>query len=106
MKDIFNKLVQEFGLHTSINADNELIGKLPGFAGFLIAATDKNIMVATKVSEPDNENGPFFYGADGFNNYDSARAQVAKMVKLAKENFVSKNMEKIKTDFNCKSNFT
>ena len=111
MEEIFNKLAEEFGLVVSISEvpllkPKELYGKLPGFSGFLIAHIPRmnNIMVATAVEE--NANGPFFFGAEGFNNYTDAYNQVAKMIKIAKEKYVDKKIQNIQTDFNCKLNFT
>ena len=37
MEEIFNKLVEEFGLSVSVDRDGEKYAKFPGFAGFLIA---------------------------------------------------------------------
>ena len=108
MEEIFNKLAEEFGLAVSISSvtPKEMYGKFPGFSGFLIAHIPRmnNIMVATAVEE--NENGPFFFGAEGFNNYTDAYNQVAKMIKIAKEKYVDKKIQNIQTDFNCKLNFT
>ena len=101
-EEIFNKLSEEFGLEVTKNSENELVGKLPGFAGFLIAVPPEstNIMVATAVEE--NESGPFFFGADGFHDYTDAYNQVAKMVKTAKEQYIDKKIQNIQTDFHCK----
>ena len=92
MEEVFNKLAEEFGLTVSVasTTPKEMYAKFQGFSGFLIAHIPrmKNIMVATSVEE--NDNGPFFFGAEGFNNYTDAYNQVAKMIKIAKEKYVNK----------------
>ena len=107
MEEIFNKLVIEFGLSVSIDSKGEKYGKLPGFAGFLIALVPTNdyIMVAKEVLETD-EGECFFFGANGFNNYDSAKVAVSEMILEAKEMNINKKIQNLETDFKCKQNFT
>ena len=107
MEDIFNKLAIEFGLTVSVDRKGEKYGKLPGFAGFLIALvpTHDYIMVAKEVSKTD-EGDCFFFGANGFNDYDTAKVSVSEMILKAKEMNVNKKIQNLETDFKCKQNFT
>lgn len=107
MEDIFNKLAIEFGLTVSVDRNGEKYGKLPGFAGFLIALvpTHDYIMVAKEVSKTD-EGECFYFGANGYNDYDTAKAAVSEMILKAKEMNVNKKIQNLETDFKCKQNFT
>ena len=107
MEDIFNKLAIEFGLTVSVDRKGEKYGKLPGFAGFLIALvpTQDYIMVAKEVSKTD-EGECFYFGANGFNDYETAKVAVSEMILKAKEMNVNKKIQNLETDFKCKQNFT
>lgn len=107
MNEIFDKLAIEFGLTVSIDRKGEKYGKLSGFAGFLIALvpTHDYIMVAKEVSKTD-EGDCFFFGANGFNDYDTAKVAVSEMILKAKEMNVNKKIQNLETDFKCKQNFT
>lgn len=107
MEDIFNKLAIEFGLTVSVDRKGEKYGKLPGFAGFLIALvpTHDYIMVAKEVSKTD-EGECFYFGANGYNDYDTAKGAVSEMILKAKEMNVNKKIQNLETDFKCKQNFT
>lgn len=107
MNEIFDKLAIEFGLTVSIDRKGEKYGKLTGFAGFLIALvpTHDYIMVAKEVSKTD-EGDCFFFGANGFNDYDTAKVAVSEMILKAKEMNVNKKIQNLETDFKCKQNFT
>lgn len=107
MEEIFNKLVEEFGLTVSIDRKDEKYGKLPGFAGFLIALvpTHEYIMVAKEVSKT-NDGECFFFGANGFNDYETAKVAVSEMILKAKEMNVNKKIQNLETDFKCKRNLT
>lgn len=107
MNEIFDKLAIEFGLTVSIDRKGEKYGKLSGFAGFLIALvpTHDYIMVAKEVSKTD-EGDCFFFGANGFNDYDTAKVSVSEMILKAKEMNVNKKIQNLETDFKCKQNFT
>lgn len=107
MNEIFDKLSIEFGLTVSIDRKGEKYGKLSGFAGFLIALvpTHDYIMVAKEVSKTD-EGDCFFFGANGFNDYDTAKVAVSEMILKAKEMNVNKKIQNLETDFKCKQNFT
>lgn len=107
MEDIFNKLAIEFGLTVSVDRKGEKYGKLPGFAGFLIelVPTHDYIMVAKEVSKTD-EGECFYFGANGYNDYDTAKAAVSEMILKAKEMNVNKKIQNLETDFKCKQNFT
>lgn len=100
MEEIFNKLVEEFGLSVSIDREGEKYAKFPGFAGFLIALvpTHDYIMVAKEVSKTD-EGECFYFGANGFNDYDTAKAAVSEMILKAKEMNVNKKIQKMEKDF-------
>ena len=107
MEDIFNKLAIEFGLTVSVDRKGEKYGKLPGFAGFLIALvpTHDYIMVAKEVSKTD-EGECFYFGANGYNDYDTAKTAISEMILKAKEMNVNKKIQNLETDFKCKQNFT
>ena len=107
MEDIFNKLVEEFGLLVSVDRKGERYGKLSGYAGFLIALvpTHDYIMVAKEVAKTDNGDF-FFFGANGFNDYEEAKSSVSEMILKAKEMNVNKKIQNIQKDFKCKRNFT
>ena len=107
MEDIFNKLAIEFGLTVSVDRKGEKYGKLPGFAGFLIALvpTHDYIMVAKDVSKTD-EGECFYFCANGYNDYDTAKVAVSEMILKAKEMNVNKKIQNLETDFKCKQNFT
>lgn len=100
MEEIFNKLVEEFGLSVSVDRKGEKYGKLPGFAGFLIALvpTHDYIMVAKEVSKTD-EGECFYFGANGYNDYDTAKVAVSDMVLKAKQFNVNKKIQKMEKDF-------
>lgn len=100
MEDIFNKLAIEFGLTVSVDRKDEKYGKLPGFAGFLIALvpTHDYIMVAKEVSKTD-EGECFYFGANGYNDYETAKVAVSEMILKAKEMNVNKKIQKMEKDF-------
>lgn len=107
MEDIFNKLVEEFGLTVSVDREGEKYAKYPGIGGFLIALVlSKAYLMVTKSIEQDDTGYVFFFGANGYNNYKDARAAVSDMVLKAKQFNLNKKIQKIETDFNCKTNFT
>jgi hypothetical protein len=107
MEDIFNKLVEEFGLSVSVDREGEKYAKFPGIGGFLIALVpSKAYLMVTKSIEQDDTGYVFFFGANGYNNYTDARAAVADMVLRAKEFNVNKKIQNIQKDFKCKRNLT
>lgn len=107
MEDIFNKLVEEFGLSVSVDRKGEKYAKFPGIGGFLIALVpSKAYLMVTKSIEQDDTGYVFFFGANGYNNYTDARAAVADMVLRAKEFNVNKKIQNIQKDFKCKQNLT
>lgn len=107
MEDIFNKLVEEFGLSVSVDREGEKYAKFPGIGGFLIALVpSKAYLMVTKSIEQDDTGYVFFFGANGYNNYTEARAAVADMVLRAKEFNVNKKIQNIQKDFKCKRNLT
>lgn len=107
MEEIFNKLVEEFGLSVSVNREGEKYAKFPGIGGFLIALVpSKAYLMVTKSIEQDDTGYVFFFGANGFNNYDDAYTAVAEMVLKAKQFNVNKKIQNLEKDFKCKRNFT
>lgn len=109
MEEIFNKLVEEFGLSVSVDREGEKYAKYPGIGGFLIAlvpSKSKAYLLVTKSIEQDDTGYVFFFGANGYNNYKDARAAVANMVLRAKQFNVNKKMQNLETDFKCKQNLT
>ena len=107
MENIFNKLVEEFGLSVSVDREGEKYAKFPGIGGFLIALVpSKAYLMVTKSIEQDDTGYVFFFGANGYNNYIEARAAVADMVLRAKEFNVNKKIQNIQKDFKCKRNLT
>lgn len=107
MEEIFNKLVEEFGLSVSIDREGEKYAKFPGIGGFLIALVpSKAYLMVTKSIEHGDNGYDFFFGAKGYNNYTDARVAVSEMILKAKEMNVNKKIQKLETDFNCKQNFT
>lgn len=100
MEDIFNKLVEEFGLSVSVDRDGEKYAKFPGFAGFLIALVpSKTYLMVTKSIEQSDSGRAFFFGANGYYNYTNARAAVSEMILKAKEFNVNKKIQKMEKDF-------
>jgi len=107
MEEIFNKLVEEFGLSVSVDKEGEKYAKFPGIGGFLIALVpSKAYLMVTKSIEQDDTGYVFFFGANGYNNYTDAQAAVANMVLRAKQFNVNKKMQNLETDFKCKRNLT
>lgn len=107
MEEIFNKLVEEFGLSVSVDREGEKYAKFPGIGGFLIALVpSKAYLMVTKSIEQDDTGYVFFFGANGYNNYDDAQKAVADMVFKAKQFNVNKKIQNLETDFKCKQNFT
>ena len=107
MEEIFDKLVEEFGLSVSVDRAGEKYAKFPGIGGFLIALVpSKAYLMVTKSIEQSDNGDVFFFGANGYNNYGEAQKAVSEMVLKAKEFNVNKKIQKIETDFNCKTNFT
>lgn len=107
MEEIFNKLVEEFGLSVSVDRDGEKYAKFPGFAGFLIALVPSKIcLMVTKSIEQSDSGHAFFFGANGYYNYTNARAAVSNMILKAKQFNVNKKIQNLETDFKCKQNFT
>lgn len=109
MEEIFNKLVEEFGLSVSVDREGEKYAKFPGIGGFLIAlvpSKSKAYLLVTKSIEQDDTGYVFFFGANGYNNYKDARAAVSDMVLKAKQFNVNKKMQNLETDFKCKQNLT
>lgn len=109
MEEIFNKLVEEFGLSVSVDREGEKYAKFPGIGGFLIAlvpSKSKAYLLVTKSIEQDDTGYVFFFGANGYNNYKDARAAVSDMVLRAKQFNVNKKMQNLETDFKCKQNLT
>ena len=100
MEEIFNKLVEEFGLSVSVDRDGEKYAKFPGFAGFLIALVlSKTYLMVTKSIEHGDNGYDFFFGAKGYNNYTDARAAVSDMVLKAKQFNLNKKIQKMEKDF-------
>lgn len=103
-KTDFQKIVIEFNLvisekHLSIEENNITYAKLPGVTGFLIAWDEdkKTIMVAQSVER--QKETVFFYGAEGYDDYDEARSKVEEMLRKAKEVRVENRIDTIETDF-------
>lgn len=103
-KTDFQKIVIEFNLtisekHNTIEENDTTYAKLAGVNGFLVAwdETRKTIIVAQSV-EKQKEN-VFFYGADGYDEYEEARSKVEEMLKRAKEVQVETRIDTIETDF-------
>ena len=100
MEEIFNKLVEEFGLSVSVDRKGEKYGKLPGFAGFLIALIpSKAYLMVTKSIEHGDNGHDFFFGANGYYNYKDARAAVSDIVLKAKQFNINKKIQKMEKDF-------
>ena len=100
MEEIFNKLVEEFGLSVSVDRDGEKYAKFPGFAGFLIALVpSKTYLIVTKSIEQGNTGQAFFFGANGYYNYTNARKAVSDMVLKAKQFNLNKKIQKMEKDF-------
>lgn len=100
MEEIFNKLVEEFGLSVSVDRDGEKYAKFPGFAGFLIALVpSKTYLMVTKSIEQSDSGHAFFFGANGYNDYDTAKVAVSDMVLKAKQFNVNKKIQKMEKDF-------
>ena len=107
MEEIFNKLVEEFGLSVSIDKEGEKYAKFPGIGGFLIALVpSKSYLMVAKSIEQDDTGNVFFFGAKGYVNYTDAQAAVADMVLKAKQFNVNKKIQNIQKDFKCKQNLT
>lgn len=107
MEDIFNKLVEEFGLSVSVDKEGEKYAKFPGIGGFLIALVpSKAYLMVTKSIEQSDSGHAFFFGANGYYNYTNARAAVSNMILKAKQFNVNKKIQNLETDFKCKQNFT
>lgn len=107
MEEIFNKLVEEFGLSVSVDKEGEKYAKYPGIGGFLIALVpSKAYLMVTKSIEQDDTGYVFFFGANGYNNYKDSRAAVSDMVLRAKQFNVNKKIQNLERDFKCKQNFT
>lgn len=107
MEEIFNKLVEEFGLSVSVDKEGEKYAKFPGIGGFLIALVpSKAYLMVTKSIEQDDTGSVFFFGAKGYVDYTEAQAAVADMVLKAKQFNVNKKIQNLETDFKCKQNFT
>lgn len=100
MEEIFNKLVEEFGLSVSVDRDGEKYAKFPGFAGFLIALVPSiTYLMVTKSIEQSDSGHAFFFGANGYYNYTNARAAVSDIVLKAKQFNVNKKIQKMEKDF-------
>ena len=100
MEEIFNKLVEEFGLPVSVDREGEKYAKFPGFAGFLIALVpSKTYLMVTKSIEQGNTGHAFFFGANGYYNYTDARRAVSDMVLKAKQFNVNKKIQNLEKDF-------
>lgn len=98
MKLIFDRLVQEFDLVVS-ETPYCCYAKIKGIHGFLLALQQNLnlLMVADDVDK--NEEGRYFYGAAGFDSYQSTKEQVCKLLSKAKELLIDEKIEDIKTDF-------
>lgn len=103
-KTDFQNIVIEFNLvisekHLSLEENNITYAKLPGVTGFLIAWDEdkKTIMVAQSVER--QKETVFFYGAEGYDDYDEARTKVEEMLRKAKEVQVENRIDTIETDF-------
>lgn len=103
-KTDFQNIVIEFNLvisekHLSLEENNITYAKLPGVTGFLIAWDEdkKTIMVAQSVER--QKETVFFYGAEGYDDYDEARSKVEEMLRKAKEVQVENRIDTIETDF-------
>lgn len=107
MEEIFNKLVEEFGLSVSVDREGEKYAKFPGIGGFLIALVpSKAYLMVTKSIEQDDTGYVFFFGANSYYNYTDAQTAVANMVLKAKQFNVNKKIQNLETDFKCKRNLT
>ena len=72
---------------------------MPGVNGFLVAWDEgKNTIIVAQSVEKQKDN-VFFYGADGYDEYDEARTKVEEMLKRAKEVQVETRIDTIETDF-------
>src|SRR5574344_1438775 len=100
MEEIFNKLVEEFGLSVSVDKEGEKYAKFPGFAEFLIALVpSKTYLMVTKSIEQGNTGQAFFFGANGYYNYTDSRKAVSDMVLKAKQFNLNKKIQKMEKDF-------
>ena len=103
-KTDFQKIVIEFNLtisekHNTIEENDTTYVKLPGVNGFLVAWDEgKNTIIVAQSVEKQKDN-VFFYGADGYDEYDEARTKVEEMLKRAKEVQVETRIDTIETDF-------
>ena len=100
----FQKIVLEFNLtisekHNTIEENDITYAKLPGVNGFLVAWDDKKNTIIVAQSVERQKDNVFFYGADGFDEYDEARSKVEEMLKRAKEVQVETRIDTIETDF-------
>lgn len=103
-KSDFQKIVKEFNLvisekHLSIEENDTTYAKLPGVTGFLIAWNEENKTIIVAQSVERQKENVFFYGADGYDDYEEARSKVEEMIKRAKEVQVEARIYKIETDF-------
>ena len=104
-KSDFQKIVKEFNLvisekHLSIEENDTTYAKLPGVTGFLIAWNEENKTILVAHSVERQKENVFFYGADGYDEYEEARSKVEEMIKRAKEVQVETRIYTIETDFN------
>ena len=103
-KTDFQKIVKEFNLvisekHLSIEENDTTYAKLPGVTGFLIAWNEENKTIIVAQSVERQKENVFFYGADGYDEYEEARSKVEEMLKRAKEVQVETRIDTIETDF-------
>ena len=104
-KSDFQKIVKEFNLvisekHLNIEENDTTYAKLPGVTGFLIAWNEENKTILVAQSVERQKENVFFYGADGYDDYEEARSKVEEMIKRAKEVQVETRIYTIETDFN------
>ena len=103
-KSDFQKIVKEFNLvisekHNIIEENDTTYAKLPGVTGFLMAWNEENKTIIVAQSVERQKENVFFYGADGYDDYEEARSKVEEMIKRAKEVQVEARIYKIETDF-------
>lgn len=103
-KSDFQKIVKEFNLvisekHNIIEENDTTYAKLPGVTGFLMAWNEENKTIIVAQSVERQKENVFFYGAEGYDDYEEARSKVEEMIKRAKEVQVEARIYKIETDF-------
>lgn len=101
-KEDFQKIVIEYNLIVSVKNKEEFrmtYAKLTGVDGFIMAWNEetKTILVADSVEKQKDK--IFFYGANGYDDYNKARNKVINLLKSVKEVQVENRVDTIQSDF-------